>query len=435
MGIPVGLITKIGKVGGGHVDVAGKAASKILSHGDDVVKAAAKHGDDVVHAAQGAAGAAGKVSGWEKWLGRANTAMDHADTISFAGSMASGLLGGAMQTAHFGEMGMDAWDIYNKFKKDGMNADTVGDVAGLLADGLVTSKLQEWGIPLPIAKLVAEFAQEGVDKLVEQYGPKLGEFFNAKMSDVQKGAAHAVPHKGVTLGAHGPEVEKLQGELQGLGYDIGKDGKDGKFGMGTLGAVRKFQEEHGLKKDGVAGDKTHAVLQTEIDKVAKKTAEAGKAVAGKSSEVHMNDANGKDMVVDPKILAAAKASVTPGGQTKSIVREALGDVNTALMVAGAIPVVGDVGAAIGRGVTGVVEAGLDISDGKSPVKTLAFAATEAGLSLAPGPLGLVGNIALAGGKHVLEGGKDVGSPAAPACQSRDMAKMAAIQAASKHGRS
>ncbi|MDI6878156.1 MAG: spore cortex-lytic enzyme [Desulfitobacteriaceae bacterium] len=55
-------------------------------------------------------------------------------------------------------------------------------------------------------------------------------------------------------GAKGPEVKELQTRLAQLGYVVGP--LDGKFGPKTDQAVRRFQQEHGLKVDGVAGAQT-----------------------------------------------------------------------------------------------------------------------------------------------------------------------------------
>lgn len=70
--------------------------------------------------------------------------------------------------------------------------------------------------------------------------------------------------KPLGLGASGPEVEKLQRNLKRLGYPVEVDGK---FGPETQAAVMKFQREHGLKADGVAGPQTHIALDKELMKL------------------------------------------------------------------------------------------------------------------------------------------------------------------------
>ena len=58
----------------------------------------------------------------------------------------------------------------------------------------------------------------------------------------------------------GLEVAKLQAALKTLGYYTGE--LDGKFGTGTLKAVKQFQKNEGLTVDGLAGKQTQARLET-----------------------------------------------------------------------------------------------------------------------------------------------------------------------------
>lgn len=53
------------------------------------------------------------------------------------------------------------------------------------------------------------------------------------------------------LGSSGEYVKNMQLDLSKLGYNAGK--ADGKFGKGTLNAVKDFQERNGLTKDGLFG--------------------------------------------------------------------------------------------------------------------------------------------------------------------------------------
>jgi N-acetylmuramoyl-L-alanine amidase len=57
------------------------------------------------------------------------------------------------------------------------------------------------------------------------------------------------------LGAMGDAVSDLQFRLVGLGYGIGSD-DPGTYGPGTELAVRAFQEQRGLRSDGVCGQQT-----------------------------------------------------------------------------------------------------------------------------------------------------------------------------------
>ena len=51
-------------------------------------------------------------------------------------------------------------------------------------------------------------------------------------------------------------VAEMQGILLALGYDVGKKGADGIYGASTIKAVKKFQGDHQLTPDGVAGPAT-----------------------------------------------------------------------------------------------------------------------------------------------------------------------------------
>ena len=64
----------------------------------------------------------------------------------------------------------------------------------------------------------------------------------------------------VRFGNKGSKVKELQEKLIKLGYDCGKAGADGDFGLKTLAAVLKFQREHSLEIDGIAGPKTFEAL-------------------------------------------------------------------------------------------------------------------------------------------------------------------------------
>lgn len=61
-------------------------------------------------------------------------------------------------------------------------------------------------------------------------------------------------------GDSGSYVTLLQTELIQRGYSCGSAGADGKFGNGTLAAVKAFQKANGLTVDGVVGKATWAAL-------------------------------------------------------------------------------------------------------------------------------------------------------------------------------
>jgi len=62
----------------------------------------------------------------------------------------------------------------------------------------------------------------------------------------------------LSAGAQGDEVRRLQLALIAANYDPG--GVDGVYGAGTEAAVRRFQGDHGLTADGIAGPRTWEAL-------------------------------------------------------------------------------------------------------------------------------------------------------------------------------
>ncbi|MBR3018416.1 MAG: D-alanyl-D-alanine carboxypeptidase family protein [Clostridia bacterium] len=67
-------------------------------------------------------------------------------------------------------------------------------------------------------------------------------------------------------GSQGEAVKELQKRLQELGYYTGQI--DGDYGTGTKAAVQTFQKINSLDADGIAGQKTQAVLYSDSAKAA-----------------------------------------------------------------------------------------------------------------------------------------------------------------------
>ena len=61
----------------------------------------------------------------------------------------------------------------------------------------------------------------------------------------------------LSKGSKGEEVKKLQSALNRAGANLTVDGS---YGTKTEQAVRNFQEDHGLKVDGLAGPQTMEAL-------------------------------------------------------------------------------------------------------------------------------------------------------------------------------
>ncbi|MFZ5799820.1 MAG: peptidoglycan-binding protein, partial [Candidatus Omnitrophota bacterium] len=58
-----------------------------------------------------------------------------------------------------------------------------------------------------------------------------------------------------------PQPRAIQTALQNAGYDIGKHGVDGKIGKDTRQAIRNYQKDHGLKVNGIVGQRTWGKLE------------------------------------------------------------------------------------------------------------------------------------------------------------------------------
>lgn len=62
------------------------------------------------------------------------------------------------------------------------------------------------------------------------------------------------------LGIVGDDVRELQTMLIAIGYSCGVYGADGEYGDNTVTAVKNFQRDYDLEVDGIAGEKTIAML-------------------------------------------------------------------------------------------------------------------------------------------------------------------------------
>ena len=69
-------------------------------------------------------------------------------------------------------------------------------------------------------------------------------------------------YKELSNGSSGSDVKKLQQALLDAGYDLGSYGADGVYGNATAAAVKKYQQDNGLKVDGIAGNQTLGSLYT-----------------------------------------------------------------------------------------------------------------------------------------------------------------------------
>ena len=58
----------------------------------------------------------------------------------------------------------------------------------------------------------------------------------------------------------GNKVRAIQNALIKLGYNVGPTGADGKFGVNTMSAVKKYQKDNGIRQTGFVGDVTAGKL-------------------------------------------------------------------------------------------------------------------------------------------------------------------------------
>ncbi|MBE5768685.1 MAG: hypothetical protein E7333_03730 [Clostridiales bacterium] len=70
-----------------------------------------------------------------------------------------------------------------------------------------------------------------------------------------------VPTRSLREGDVGSDVSSVQTRLKELGYYTGN--VDADYGKGTVEAVRRFQDKHGLTTDGIAGTKTYKILYSD----------------------------------------------------------------------------------------------------------------------------------------------------------------------------
>lgn len=86
----------------------------------------------------------------------------------------------------------------------------------------------------------------------------------------------------LSKGSRGSEVRDLQKKLIQIGYQVGK--VDGIYGKKTQSAVKRFQQEHGIKADGIAGTRTIKELKR---LTGESSTSSGKKVGYKSSDVQL----------------------------------------------------------------------------------------------------------------------------------------------------
>ena len=139
---------------------------------------------------------------------------------------------------------------------------------------------------------------------LKEYGYTMNDFRNAVERVLKEGieveiidAAPKANHPTLRKGAFGEEVRYMQQLLANAGSGLAVDGK---FGSGTLSAVKAFQNKHGLAADGVVGPLTWAQLLKYDDGADEQPFEPEE-----ETDIY-TDVDGEEVIDDVKFDAAIK---------------------------------------------------------------------------------------------------------------------------------
>ena len=137
--------------------------------------------------------------------------------------------------------------------------DTVEDATEDYLDLLCTASRYKGALNQPTAKKCIEGIIKGGYATGPQYVSHIMAVIDKyDLTRYDNGLTEWIPisteRSTVKRGSRGEDVLHLQTRLQALGYDPGKS--DGIFGEKTEAAVIRFQQDKGLKPDGIVGAKT-----------------------------------------------------------------------------------------------------------------------------------------------------------------------------------
>ena len=118
---------------------------------------------------------------------------------------------------------------------DGIVIEAMGTIKGVTTTKVSAGKWTHWG-ELTGVEYNSEFR-----------------IHNSELNGVRE-------RKTIRKGSRGASVRECQTLLEQAGYSVGTYGIDGDFGKDTLAAVKAFQQDHGLKVDGIVGPQTWAAL-------------------------------------------------------------------------------------------------------------------------------------------------------------------------------
>lgn len=140
--------------------------------------------------------------------------------------------------------------------------DAYGFPAVLLAPNPETQMLRlgrsEWAIPYHYDRQ-GKGGRPGIDltSLYQDYSREIADALNSARAALANKPAQEVAEPVLKEGDKGPEVEKVQQELDQHGEHVATDGD---FGPATQQAVVDFQRKDGLTPDGIVGQQTEAAL-------------------------------------------------------------------------------------------------------------------------------------------------------------------------------
>lgn len=111
------------------------------------------------------------------------------------------------------------------------------------------------------------------------------------------GSSYQVPTRTLRKGSTGSDVKSVQTRLKELGYYTGSI--DGKYGSGTMAAVKAFQKANGLSVDGLAGSATYAKLYSGS---AVSAGGSSSSSSGSSSNSSSSSSSGSSWVIPKRTL-------------------------------------------------------------------------------------------------------------------------------------
>ena len=197
---------------------------------------------------------------------------------------------------------MMANELWTTFAGGGERRNNILDQAMGSGWDKLTERISDAGFEMDAYESkVKELAKAGgadIDGLVSKYG-SLGDVFKNGALDTKylKDALSGLGKKSTeastevasaiekikwqfAFGSEGKSVENLQTALVGLGYNLDKNGVNGKFGSETYAALKAFQKDAGITATGVVDSKTLAAL--------KEAAKSIETVGDASEEAQVN---------------------------------------------------------------------------------------------------------------------------------------------------